>query len=220
MQVGLLSKDNEELIHFAYKLYRESGTQGPHKAAAFRSKVSRSVKVNFLGVWDTVASVGLAGTTLPSALSLGVIQHYRQALALDEHRAKFIQNSLYLTPDDISWNQAASVPKPYAWDTGRFRRIFRIFTLSTVSAKEQLGPSPNARDKSDCTYRDVWFVGNHNGKSLESSSHLHLLTLLRTRRGRQSEIRPRVPSFQHQFAVDDARAPQSGHTPSLQGERI
>jgi Uncharacterized alpha/beta hydrolase domain (DUF2235) len=51
-QVGLLSKDNLEQIHFAYKLYKSS-SRGAHRLAVrFKRAFSREVPIEFLGVWS------------------------------------------------------------------------------------------------------------------------------------------------------------------------
>jgi hypothetical protein len=51
-QVGLLSKDNLEQVHFAYKLYKSS-SHGAHKLAVrFKRAFSREVPIEFLGVWS------------------------------------------------------------------------------------------------------------------------------------------------------------------------
>lgn len=50
---------------------------------------SIDVDISFVGVWDTVASVGLFPTFLPFTKSNTAIKTFRHALSLDEHRAKF-----------------------------------------------------------------------------------------------------------------------------------
>ncbi|CAE6367702.1 unnamed protein product [Rhizoctonia solani] len=48
------------------------------------------VKITFLGVWDTVGSVGIFGKPLPWIEHNPSIKCFRQALALDENRGNFI----------------------------------------------------------------------------------------------------------------------------------
>ncbi|MDP9109839.1 MAG: DUF2235 domain-containing protein, partial [Pseudomonadota bacterium] len=61
---------------------------------SFTSVETRSVPVQFVGVWDTVASVGLPPFALQISSSATVrgkcFRHVRQALALDEHRRSFL----------------------------------------------------------------------------------------------------------------------------------
>jgi uncharacterized protein (DUF2235 family) len=83
---GLISKDNREQVHFAYELYEREDVAGIALAARFRAGFARHVAVEFVGVWDTVASVGiLRDTTLPfTDTNQGGIKMFRHALALEE----------------------------------------------------------------------------------------------------------------------------------------
>lgn len=90
-KVGLLSKDNTEQIPFAYKLYKSDNNAA--LAQGFKMCFSRVVPIEFVGVWDTVASVGVVmGKTLPFVDVNTTIRVFRQALALDERRSKFLPN--------------------------------------------------------------------------------------------------------------------------------
>lgn len=55
------------------------------------------VDIEFVGVWDTVASVGLFPRTLPFTKSNTAIKIFRHAISLDERRAKFKPNFYQLT---------------------------------------------------------------------------------------------------------------------------
>ncbi|KAG8893395.1 hypothetical protein FRC00_010573 [Tulasnella sp. 408] len=92
LKVGLLPKSNEEQIPFAYSLYKDKSDDGVQKAHGFKKAFSRHVSIEFMGVWDTVTSVGLAGRTLPFTSHNAVVKTFRQAFALDERRAKFRHN--------------------------------------------------------------------------------------------------------------------------------
>jgi uncharacterized protein (DUF2235 family) len=60
----------------------------------FTTPIGREAVVYFVGVWDTVDSVGLPGfrksITSPPTISGKRFRHVRQALALDEHRKQFL----------------------------------------------------------------------------------------------------------------------------------
>ncbi|GAA5852384.1 hypothetical protein JCM8547_006761 [Rhodosporidiobolus lusitaniae] len=96
-QVGLLSPGNEELVPLAYSIFKQSGdpkknelTKREKLNAAFKLTFSREVKVHFVGVWDTVSSVGgVFPTTLPFSNGCTFIHQFRQVLALDERRGSF-----------------------------------------------------------------------------------------------------------------------------------
>ncbi|CAE6480640.1 unnamed protein product [Rhizoctonia solani] len=102
--VGLLPRHNLEQVSFAYQVYAESkftgeepGSSGPVEftaspkdihPGAFKRAFCIPITITFLGVWDTVGSLGaLRRKTLP------YIEHnpgVQQALALDENRGNFI----------------------------------------------------------------------------------------------------------------------------------
>ncbi|KAH9952514.1 hypothetical protein BC827DRAFT_263451 [Russula dissimulans] len=66
-QVALLSKGNFEQVSFTYKLYNSRGQSAKTLAMRFKKALSREVPIEFLGVWDTVASVGIINrSTRPS----------------------------------------------------------------------------------------------------------------------------------------------------------
>ena len=91
-KVGLLSEGNEEMIPFAWDMFMKESE--PTIYSDFRQTFSRDIKIKFLGLWDTVSSVGLFW--LPQYLqftkqnpSVEVVRH---AIALDERRGSFMQN--------------------------------------------------------------------------------------------------------------------------------
>jgi len=103
-KIGLLLKDNEEQVAFAYKLYKRTDTRGVKLASNFKKTFCRDVKIEFVGVWDTVASVGiLNGRTLPFTTSNDAIKTFRHALSLDERRVKFRPNM---------WHRPSPVTRP------------------------------------------------------------------------------------------------------------
>ncbi|KAG8897094.1 hypothetical protein FRC01_011483, partial [Tulasnella sp. 417] len=87
--VGLLPKSNEEQVAFAYEKYLDDTSQGKKAARAFKRTFSTSVPIEFIGVWDTVASVGWTFKHLPFDDSNTITHRFRHALALDERRMKF-----------------------------------------------------------------------------------------------------------------------------------
>ena len=50
-QVGLLPKDNNEQVHFAYKLYTRTDSEGVNLSAGFKRTYSQDVTIEFVGVW-------------------------------------------------------------------------------------------------------------------------------------------------------------------------
>ncbi|KZP16562.1 hypothetical protein FIBSPDRAFT_748690 [Athelia psychrophila] len=90
--VGLLLPGNQSQI----PLYAGKDKAGKDKALApmFKKMLSRTdVRVHFVGVWDTVSSVGLMRPKkmLPRiAECFNHVCYFRHALALDERRVKFL----------------------------------------------------------------------------------------------------------------------------------
>ena len=101
--IGLLSMGNEEMVPFAYKSYQdyEMGTgrfTTVQDSETFMKKFKTSfcranVKIHFLGLFDTVNSVGnfdvplTKQTFLPTVI--GTAMHIRHAVSIDERRCKF-----------------------------------------------------------------------------------------------------------------------------------
>ncbi|KFY71327.1 hypothetical protein V499_08491 [Pseudogymnoascus sp. VKM F-103] len=89
-KVGLLPKQNSAQVAFAYRFYRNDTAEGWKMSAEFKKTFCTNVQVHFVGLWDCVASVGFIPRTLPfSKTPTNTIRHFRHAMALDEHRAKF-----------------------------------------------------------------------------------------------------------------------------------
>ena len=91
-KVGLLTQGNEELLPFAWNMFKKE--KNPTVYTGFRHMFSRKVKVHFLGLWDTVSSVGWAWNPeyLQFTANNPAVEVVRHAIALDERRAYFIQN--------------------------------------------------------------------------------------------------------------------------------
>lgn len=103
--IGLLPKNSGHLIPYALRLLRSlrndsaSGPIGDHFRKTFARVTSdpeRRVKTHFVGVWDTVSSVGWVWDPVKyrftaNNLSVSIVRH---AIAIDERRAFFRQNRM------------------------------------------------------------------------------------------------------------------------------
>ncbi|KZP06348.1 hypothetical protein FIBSPDRAFT_902882 [Athelia psychrophila] len=91
--VGLLPEGNKEHIPHAYDIYAGccDSRAAADKAAFMKAKMSTpGASVHFVGVWDTVSSVGLVNRDrLPLSKDCDHICIFRHALALDENRVMF-----------------------------------------------------------------------------------------------------------------------------------
>lgn len=88
-KVGLLPPCNIEQLPFAYAMYARDDDDGLKLSMQFKRTFSIDVRIAFVGVWDTVQSVGLIPKHLPFSGSNNAILVFRHALALDERRVKF-----------------------------------------------------------------------------------------------------------------------------------
>ncbi|KAH9060461.1 hypothetical protein EDB87DRAFT_1562060 [Lactarius vividus] len=187
-KVGLLSKDNHEQVSFAYKLYKSSSHKNDKLAARFKKSFSREVPIEFLGVWDTVASVGIvSGRMLPFVGTNSTIKWFRQALSLDERRAKFRPNLYHRT----IVNSTPKLSQTHSPARRTFITRARAFTFPTGP---RLRDTPhdlhdnrphdqdhgNASESDDAAKRvlEVWFAGSHSdvGGGLAKDTKEHALS--------------------------------------------
>jgi uncharacterized protein (DUF2235 family) len=91
-KMGLLTMGNEELIPFAWDLFKRTHNQDV--SSGFEATFSRAVKIHFLGLWDTVRSVGWITNPIhfEYTMSNPIVEVVRHAVAIDERRAYFPQN--------------------------------------------------------------------------------------------------------------------------------
>jgi len=93
-KLGLLEPDRRNLIPYADRLYKYEPT-GP-VTDGFGKLFSRPCRVHFLGLWDTVSSVGWVWDpnplTRPFTANNPSVDTVRHAVSIDEHRAFFRQN--------------------------------------------------------------------------------------------------------------------------------
>lgn len=109
-QFGLLRPEMEGLVPTLLHVYFSDRERGGRKYLAIRDQISRlftsgqtrATPVWFVGVWDTVSSVGaplLSRTITASPTIVGKrFHHVRQALALDEYRRSFEPRPYYVDP--------------------------------------------------------------------------------------------------------------------------
>ena len=91
-KVGLLTEGNEELLPFAWDMFKRE--KDPTLYTGFRHTFSRKVAVHFIGLWDTVSSVGWMWNPQYFQFTANnpIVCNVRHAVALDERRAYFPTN--------------------------------------------------------------------------------------------------------------------------------
>lgn len=100
--IGILPLDQLNIADYALRSYKQVSDEGDFGIAWHFSKVSgaREVRIKFLGVWDTVASVLVPRRdrlvpqllTLPFTRKNPSVEVFRHAMAIDERRRMFRLN--------------------------------------------------------------------------------------------------------------------------------
>ncbi|MEO7051387.1 MAG: DUF2235 domain-containing protein [Rhodanobacter sp.] len=125
---GLLKRapdDNvgKDEVSRAYDFYRDVATKpGDPQAAKFRADHSIEVDIQFIGVWDTVGSLGIPVTAswFPFARARyqfhdtelsKIVKYAYQALALDEHRGDFKPALWTRNPDTVKAGESMTSKK-------------------------------------------------------------------------------------------------------------
>jgi uncharacterized protein (DUF2235 family) len=98
--VGLLYPDSNQLVPYATNYWRQdkgASSPGGQVCAEFTATLARPCPIHFVGVWDTVSSVGFVNlfrnvSSYPFTFRNPGVAHVRHAVSIDERRAFFRQN--------------------------------------------------------------------------------------------------------------------------------
>ncbi len=92
--LGLIRAGDDELIAYAARMLKRPAGKTWAIAKQFKATFSRDCNPHFVGVWDTVSSVGWLydPVTLPYTATNPDISIARQAISIDERRCCFRQN--------------------------------------------------------------------------------------------------------------------------------
>ncbi|KAG9124417.1 hypothetical protein FRC07_011703 [Ceratobasidium sp. 392] len=139
-KVGLLPPDNIEQIPFAYSMYKRNDKAGFKASAGFKKAFCRTVRIEFLGVWDTVSSVGMLWPRhLPFTASNTIVKRFRHAVSLDEHRAKFKQNVWHVhSPCEADARRDPDHGSPIAT---KIASAIRTSPVTTLRIPKKAGPN-------------------------------------------------------------------------------
>lgn len=138
-RVGLLQKGLEELITMAFEIYSNWEYAGQPSqydssvtiAEAFKSTFLRMVSIEFMGLWDSINSIGMIRDKIfPYTASSGIVEHVRHAVSIDERRAKY---------------------KPVLFDN--------TIGLAPNNSADRSNTSPSLSISKNVV--EVWFAGNH-----------------------------------------------------------
>ncbi|KAH6910195.1 hypothetical protein BKA70DRAFT_1100963 [Coprinopsis sp. MPI-PUGE-AT-0042] len=182
-KVGLLPACNHQQVPFAYKMYKHDAAFGWKQSNAFKKAFSVHVDIEFLGVWDTVDSVGIIPRRLPFSMSNTIVRTFRHAIALDERRAKFKPSF---------WAKLSHKESHMSYtDQDNERREKR--EQARKEAKKEKKSSKDGHDEKNCLIalenrystmkhtptdvEEVWFAGCHcdvGGGSVSNETKINL----------------------------------------------
>ncbi|KAJ7053865.1 hypothetical protein C8F01DRAFT_503659 [Mycena amicta] len=192
-QVGLLPKCNHQQVPFAYKMYSRDDEEGWKQSIAFKKSFSIDVDVEMLGVWDTVSSVGFVPRRLPFTRSNTHVRYFRHAIALDEHRARFLPSFWHRveaalgvahgempksrrqqvrTYDHLDDDEEEGTEEGHGWEEkDKDEKMARKKTLKQLEREYTDGEHHHTH------VEEVWFVGAHcdvGGGALPNGTRNHL----------------------------------------------
>lgn len=89
--VGVLEKGNQSLIPYAIKLFKAKNIDW-NVLAKFKHTFGRACEIKFLGLWDTVSSLGWVYDPIlfPYTVNNKSVKAVRHAIAIDEKRTLFL----------------------------------------------------------------------------------------------------------------------------------
>lgn len=112
-RMGVLPAGNDSQVDFAYRMYKDDSPEAWSMSKDFKRAFCMNVSVYFIGVFDSVASVGLIPRTLPLSSTPTVKSAYfRHCMALDERRSKFKAfrfRQKLATTQGSGWKQAVEM---------------------------------------------------------------------------------------------------------------
>ncbi|KAF8481731.1 hypothetical protein DFH94DRAFT_732636 [Russula ochroleuca] len=156
-KVGLLPAGNHQQIPFAYKMFSRDDPTGWKQSNAFKKAFSMNVEIEFVGVWDTVCSVGIVPRTLPFTASNTSIRYFRHAISLDEHRAKFKANYYHLRhPEDEKGIKPGEMPRSNQRFPHYHRKNHQHHHKSRMHSDEEYDDG-----LTETNVLEVWFAGCH-----------------------------------------------------------
>lgn len=142
-----------------------------------RPGIKPLLKVNYLGVWDTVGSLGIPRYIVMANavnrmhqfhdVSLSpMVEHARHAVAIDEHKIDF-EPTLWENLDELNRRRGAQLHSP---DAPYQQRWF-------PGGHGSVGGGGERRGLSDLALDWIWDGARHAGLALDGSEHSHLARL-------------------------------------------
>lgn len=164
-KVGLLPPYNHAQVPFAWTMYTREDEGGLYNSEAFKKTFSTDVIIDFVGVWDTVASVGLVSKELPFVGTNNAIRVFRHAISLDEHRVKFIPSFYKRSPNEAPREAEVDGTQPVieaSLDKVQTKNGKKAKRLRANRSESQMWEdSINSSYGQTTDALEVWFAGCH-----------------------------------------------------------
>ncbi|THU90422.1 hypothetical protein K435DRAFT_676075 [Dendrothele bispora CBS 962.96] len=158
-KVGILPACNHQQVPFAYKMFSKTDEIGWAQSNAFKKAFSIDVDIEFVGVWDTVNSVGIIPKRLPFTTSNTIVRTFRHAVSLDERRSKFKAN-LWNRPN----SHEACLGDEASGEHHHHSNVNKVHDHNGKhkSHKQKTFEAKYSKDHSLATdIEEVWFAGCH-----------------------------------------------------------
>lgn len=94
---GLLYRGNVNHLRYLLNIYYANDLEKWELANKFKKRFSRTIKIHFMGIWDTVVSMGNPFSSYdnyPYTNQLNIVDNIRHAIAIDERRKHFRVNRI------------------------------------------------------------------------------------------------------------------------------
>lgn len=179
---GLLERRHRDRFPEAYELYRDTDIHPDDEASvAFRGAYSREVRIEFLGVWDTVGALGIPVRSLNwltrhryqfhDVRLSRIVKYACHAVAIDEKRSQFRPTLWETTETDVERVEQA-------WFAGVHANIgggYRDAGLSDIALSWIADRAMRRRLSLDPAYFERHVEGNPFGELRESRRGLYQL---------------------------------------------
>lgn len=167
---GILRSADKGLIAQAYDLYRDKDIHPDNpEAVAFRASFAQETRIRFIGVWDTVGSLGIPASGVPFSRDFyqwhdtelsKIVDYAYHALALDEHRKDF-------APAVWTLRKPQNIDVEQRWFVGAHSNVgggYRNDPLPDLALAwlQQKARTAGLRFKADVTINDQSVLANIN----------------------------------------------------------
>ena len=195
---GLLEKGSNNLIHYASKMYRWGKSS---VAKDFKRTFSRECKPHFVGVWDTVKSVGMIiPRVFPNAILNEDVRFGRHAIAIDEKRRKFQPfpwEEQSFNKQDIKqvWFAGVHADVGGSYEEDGLSNIALLWMLDEAmnqdlivdkNAYKEIEKKADHRDKMHNSLLPIWWILGWKSRKIPEGSLVHISVKKRIDEGVQN----------------------------------